>query len=54
MGCGCNKTPAGDWEIVNGDGTVQPTTYSSSSQAQTAMVSQGISGYVRQKKLQAA
>jgi hypothetical protein len=53
MGCGCNKT-VGDWEIVNADGTVQPTTYPSSGAAQTALVAQRTGGYVRQKARQNA
>jgi len=50
MGCGCNKAAGGAYEIVNADGTVQPTTYATAQQAQQAMVSQQISGYVRQRQ----
>jgi hypothetical protein len=50
MGCGCNKAAGGAWEIVNADGTVQPTTYATAQAAQQVMTSQRISGYVRQRQ----
>lgn len=54
MGCGCNKAAAGDWEIVNADGTVEPAAYATSMLAQAALVSRGGGGFIRQKQRQNA